>query len=119
MQPCERLQKNKVANLESCLAPDPDTDVTEEQYTLKHLIRISGFQSCIPEVALSLILLPQGPQQEIIPHLAGLLDRLLRYIHRPVSRYAPLDVPCRRTQVRRNLVELFLTVTLKAGYRLL
>jgi hypothetical protein len=42
----------------------------------------------------------------------GLLARLLRYIHRHVSRYAPLDVPCRRTQIRRNLVELFLTVTL-------
>ncbi|MEX1355017.1 MAG: hypothetical protein AB1Z28_10380, partial [Desulfobacterales bacterium] len=32
--------------------------------------------------------------------------------HRHVSRYAPLDVPCRRTIIRRNLVELFLTVTL-------
>ena len=53
-----------------------------------------------------------GPQQEIIPHLACLLARLLRYIHRHVSRYAPLDVPCRRTQIRRNLVELFLAVTL-------
>ena len=55
-----------------------------------------------------------GPQQEIFPHLACLLDPLLRYIHRHVSRYAPLDVPCRRTQIRRNLVELFLTVTLKS-----
>ena len=53
-----------------------------------------------------------GPQQKINPHLACLLARLLRYIHRHVSRYAPLDVPCRRTQSRRNLVELFLTVTL-------
>jgi hypothetical protein len=40
------------------------------------------------------------------------LARLLRYIHRRVSRYAPLDVPCRRTQIRRNLVDLFLAVTL-------
>jgi len=40
------------------------------------------------------------------------LVRLLRYIHRHVSRYVPLDVPCRRTQIRRNLVELFLTVAL-------
>jgi len=47
-----------------------------------------------------------------IPHLACLLARLLRYIHRHGSRYAPQDVPCRRTQIRRNLVELFLTVTL-------
>jgi hypothetical protein len=50
--------------------------------------------------------------EKIIPHLACLLARLLRYIHRHVSRYAPLDVLCRRTQIRRNLVELFLTVTL-------
>jgi len=42
----------------------------------------------------------------------GILARLLRYIHRHVSRYAPVDVPCMRTQIRRNLVELFLTVTL-------
>jgi hypothetical protein len=55
-----------------------------------------------------------GPQKKIIPHLAYLLARLLRYIHRHVSRYAPLDVPCRRTQIRRNLVELFLTVTLRS-----
>ncbi len=54
----------------------------------------------------------EGPGKKIIPHLACLLTRLLRYIHRHVSRYAPLDVPCRRTQIRRNLVELFLTVTL-------
>jgi len=47
-----------------------------------------------------------------MPHLACLLDRLLRYIHRHVSRYAPLDVPCRRTQIQRNLVELFITMTL-------
>jgi len=42
------------------------------------------------------------------------LVRLLRYSHRHVSRYAPLAVPCRRTQFRRNLVELLLTVTLIA-----
>jgi hypothetical protein len=42
----------------------------------------------------------------------GILVRLLRYIQRHVSRYAPLNVPCRRTQIRRNLVELFLTATL-------
>ena len=53
-----------------------------------------------------------GPRKKIIPHLACLLARLLRYIQRHVSRYAPLDVPCRRTQIRRNLVELFFTVTL-------
>ncbi len=52
------------------------------------------------------------PQKKIIPHLACLLARLLRYIQRHVSRYTPLDVPCRRTQIRRNLVELFFTVTL-------
>ena len=39
--------------------------------------------------------------------------RLLRYIHQHVSRYAPVDVPCRQTIIRRNRVELFLTVTLK------
>ena len=49
-----------------------------------------------------------------MPHLACLLARLLLYIHRHVSRYVPLDVPCRRTQIRRNLVELFLTVILSA-----
>ena len=54
-----------------------------------------------------------GSQQKIIPHLACLLARLLRYIQRHVSRYAPLNVPCRRTQIRRNLVDLFLTVILK------
>jgi hypothetical protein len=58
------------------------------------------------------LLLALGPQQKIIPHLACLLSRLPRYIHRHVSRYAPLNVPCRRAKIRRNLVELFLTVTL-------
>ena len=58
----------------------------------------------------------QGSQKKIIPHLACLLARLLRYIHRRVSRYAPLDVPCRRTQIQRNLVELFLTVTLRPAH---
>jgi hypothetical protein len=43
----------------------------------------------------------------------GLLARLLRYIHRHVSRYAPLDVPFRRTQTRRNPVALFITVALR------
>jgi hypothetical protein len=51
-----------------------------------------------------------------IPHLACLLVRLLRYIQRHLSRYAPLDVPCRRAQIRRNLVELFLTVNLTSPF---
>jgi hypothetical protein len=58
----------------------------------------------------------QGSKKKIIPHLACLLARLLRYIHRHVSRYAPLDVPCRRTQIQRNLVELFPTVTLRPAH---
>ena len=41
------------------------------------------------------------------------MARLLRYIHLHVSRYAQVDVPCRQTIIRRNRVELFLTVTLK------
>jgi hypothetical protein len=53
-----------------------------------------------------------GPLQKINPHFACLLARLLRYIHRHVSRYASLDVRCRRTQIRRDLVKLFITVTL-------
>ena len=40
------------------------------------------------------------------------MARLLRYIHPHVSRYAQVDVPCRQTMIRRNRVELFLTVTL-------
>jgi hypothetical protein len=28
-------------------------------------------------------------------------------------KYAPADVPCRRTQIRRNLVELFFSTSLK------
>jgi len=52
-----------------------------------------------------------GPRKKI-PHLACPLARLLRCIHRHVSRYASLYVPFRRTQIRRNPVELFLTVTL-------
>ena len=40
------------------------------------------------------------------------MARLLRYIHPHVSRYARVDVPCRQTIIRRNRVELFLTVTL-------
>ncbi len=54
----------------------------------------------------------QGFQKKIMPHLACLLARLLRCIHRDVSRYAPLDGPRRRPQIRRYLVGLFLTVTL-------
>jgi len=41
------------------------------------------------------------------------MDRLLRCVHRNVSRYAPLDVNCRQIQIRRNLEELVLTVTLR------
>ena len=41
-----------------------------------------------------------------------LLSCLSRYIHRHVFRYAPLDVPRRRAQIWRNLVKLFLTMTL-------
>jgi len=40
------------------------------------------------------------------------MARLPRYIHPHVSRYAQVDVPCRQTIIRRNRVELFLTVTL-------
>ena len=53
-----------------------------------------------------------GPRQKIIPPLACLMARLLRYIHPHVSRYALVDVPCRQTIIRRNRVELFLSVTL-------
>jgi hypothetical protein len=45
------------------------------------------------------------------PTSGGLLARPLHYIHRHVSRYVSLDVPCGRNQIRRNIVELFLTVT--------
>jgi hypothetical protein len=41
------------------------------------------------------------------------MARLLRYIHPHVFRYAQVDVPCRQTIIRRNRLELFLTVTLK------
>jgi hypothetical protein len=47
-----------------------------------------------------------GQWEKIIPHLSCLLVRLLRYILRHISRYAPEDVPCRRTKIRRNFVEL-------------
>ena len=57
--------------------------------------------------------IPLGPRQKIIPPLACLMARLLRYIHPHVSRYAQVDVPCRQTIIRRNRVELFLTVTPK------
>jgi len=40
------------------------------------------------------------------------MARHLRYIHPNVSRYAQVNVPCRQTIIRRNLVDLFLTVTL-------
>ena len=47
------------------------------------------------------------------------MARLLRYIHPHVSRYAQVDVPCIQTIIRRNRVELFLTVTLiTAGGRI-
>ena len=36
-------------------------------------------------------------------HLACLLARLRRYIHPHICAYAPADVPCRRTKIRRNL----------------
>ena len=45
-----------------------------------------------------------GPRQEIITHLDCFLARLPRYIHQHISRYAPVDVPCRRTKILRNLV---------------
>jgi hypothetical protein len=54
----------------------------------------------------------RGPGKKIIPLLAFLMARLLRYIHPHVSRYACVDAPCRQTIIRRNRVELFLTVTL-------
>jgi hypothetical protein len=53
-----------------------------------------------------------GPRQKIIPSIACFMARLLRYIHPHVYRYAQVDVPCRQTIIRRNCVELFLTVTL-------
>ena len=40
------------------------------------------------------------------------MARLLRYIHPHVFRYAQMNVPCRQTIIRRNRVELFLTVIL-------
>ena len=55
-------------------------------------------------------------RQKIIPPLACLMARLRRYIHLHVSRYAQVDVPCRQTIIRRNRVELFLTVTLRIRY---
>jgi len=51
-------------------------------------------------------------RQKIIPPLACLMARLLRYIHPHVSRYARVDMPCRQTIIRRNRLELFLSVTL-------
>ena len=57
-----------------------------------------------------------GPRQKIIPPLACLMARLLRYIHPHVSRNAQVDVPCRQTIIRRNRVELFLTVTLRSPH---
>jgi hypothetical protein len=41
------------------------------------------------------------------------MARLLCYIHPHISRYAQVNVPCRQTIIRRNHVELFLTVTLR------
>ena len=49
----------------------------------------------------------------MIAHFACLLARLPRYIQRHISWYAPADVPCRQTKIRRNLVESFLAATLK------
>jgi hypothetical protein len=73
-------------------------------------LRREGLLGCIGILLLRIRAL--GSRKKIIPHLACLLVRLLRYIHRHVPRYAPLGVPCRRTQIRRNLVELYFTVTL-------
>jgi hypothetical protein len=60
-------------------------------------------------------ILALGPWQKIIPPLACFMARLLRYIHPHSSRYAQVDVSCRQTIIRRNRVELFLTVTLTSG----
>jgi hypothetical protein len=38
-----------------------------------------------------------------------LLARVLRYITRHISNYAPENVPCRQTNIQRNLVEFFST----------
>jgi hypothetical protein len=53
-----------------------------------------------------------GQWKKIFPHLSCLLARLLRYILRHISRYAPEDVPCRQTNIQRNLVELFFSTGL-------
>ena len=55
-------------------------------------------------------LLFKGPEKKIIPALACFMARLVRYIHPRTFRYAQVDVPCRQTINRCNLVELFLTV---------
>jgi hypothetical protein len=39
--------------------------------------------------------------------------RHLRSIHRHISRYASVDAPWRRTHIRRHIVELFISMTLK------
>jgi len=78
--------------------------------------RLTGWGQC--EIMLSEFrpdMATLGPRQKIIPPLACLMARLLRYIHPHVSRYAQVDVPCRQTIIRRIRVELFLTVTLTPG----
>ena len=57
-----------------------------------------------PRMGTSSIVGNLGPRQKIITHLACFLARLPRYIHQHISRYAPVDVPCRRTKILRNLV---------------
>jgi len=42
------------------------------------------------------------------------LARLLRDIHRRISRYAPADAPCSRTKIHRNPVDLFISDSLKS-----
>ncbi|MGD8722247.1 MAG: hypothetical protein PVG46_10605, partial [Desulfobacterales bacterium] len=54
-----------------------------------------------------------GPWKKIIPHLACLWFRHLRSIRRHISRYVPVDAPWRRTHIRRHIVELFISMTLK------
>jgi hypothetical protein len=48
--------------------------------------------------------------------LACFFARLPRDIHQHISRYAPADVPFRRTEILRNLVSLFLAETLTSSH---
>ena len=57
-----------------------------------------------------------GPRKKIIPHLACLLARHLRSIPRHISRYAPGDAPWWQTHIRRHIVELFISATLKRSH---